>query len=54
MKCIDGALVMGHEHVTGAFVELPEGAKAASCSDSVLHHPPKTFNGVEMVAAMGW
>ena len=54
VKLIDGTLLMGHEHLASAFVELPQVAQAASCPNRVLHHPPKTFNGVEVVPTMGW
>ena len=53
MKLIDGALLMCHEHLAGALVELRKIAKTASGADGVLHHSPKAFDGVEVVAAMG-
>ena len=53
VKRIDGTLLMGHKHLAGAFVKLPQVAKAASCPNRALHHPPKAFNGVEVVSTMG-
>jgi DDE superfamily endonuclease len=50
---IDGPFLMRHEDLACAPVELLEVAKAASCANRVLHHPPKAFDGIEMVATMG-
>jgi hypothetical protein len=44
---------MRHEHSASALVELLKIAKTSSSTDSVLHHPPKAFDRVEVVAAMG-
>lgn len=54
MKRINGSLVMGHEDVTGALVELMQIGQTPSGADPVLHHPPKTFHGIEVMAAPGW
>jgi hypothetical protein len=45
---------MVHEHVARALVELMEIGKTPSGADSVLHHAPKTFKGIEVVATTGW
>ena len=44
---------MRHEHVAGSPVELLEGTETAPRSNRVLHHPPKAFDRVEVVATMG-
>ena len=54
MKLINGSLLMRHEHLARALVELMEIGKTSSGADLVLHHAPKTFNGIEVVATMGW
>jgi hypothetical protein len=41
------------EHLAGSPVELLEGAETTPCSNGVLHHPPKAFDRVEVVATMG-
>ena len=53
VKFVDGALLMCHQHPTGALVELLQIGKTASGTDGVLHHPPKPFDGVEVVPTMG-
>ena len=53
VKLIDGSLLMRYEHLAGAPVELLEGAKTASRSNRVLHHPPEAFDRVEVVPTMG-
>src|SRR4030095_10686829 len=45
VKLIDGSLVMRHEYVAGAPVELMQIRQTASSADGVLHHPPEPFNG---------
>jgi hypothetical protein len=45
---------MRHEHLTCALVELMQIGKTPSGSDRILHHPPEAFNGVEVMATMGW
>ena len=52
MKCINRSLLMGHEHVSRALVELMQIGKTPSGADPVLHHPPEPFDGIEMVATM--
>jgi len=44
---------MGHEHLARAVVELRQIRKTPSGADRVLHHAPKTFDGVEVVPTMG-
>src|SRR2546430_17541091 len=44
---------MCHQHPTGALVELLQIGKTSSGTDGVLHHPPETFDGVEVVPTMG-
>ena len=53
MKCINRSLLMGHEYVSRALVELLQIRKTPSGSDRILHHPPEAFNGVEVMATMG-
>src|SRR4029434_10737456 len=53
VKLIDGSLVMRHEYVAGAPVELMQIRQTASSADGVLHHPPEPFNGIEVVPTMG-
>jgi hypothetical protein len=53
MKRINGALLMGHEHLTRAVVELMQIRKTSSGTDHVLHHAPKAFDGIEVVPTMG-
>jgi hypothetical protein len=54
VKLIDGSLVMRHEYLAGALVELMQIRQTASSADGVLHHPPEPFNGIEAVPTMGW
>ncbi len=44
---------MRHEHPARALIELLKSAKTSSSADRVLHHAPKAFDGVKMVATMG-
>ena len=44
MKRIDGSLLMGHEHVARALIELMQSRKTSSGPDHVLHHAPKAFD----------
>ena len=53
VKCIDGSLLMDHEHVARALIELMQIGKTPSGSDRVLHHAPETFDRIEMVSTMG-
>jgi transposase len=53
VKRINGSLLMGHEYLARAAVELMQIEKTSSGSDHVLQHAPKAFNGVEVVATMG-
>ena len=52
-KRINGALVMRHEHPAGALVELVKIAKTSSSTNGLLHHAPKAFDRVEVMATMG-
>ena len=52
-KRINGALVMRHEHPAGALVELVKIAKTSSSTHGILHHSPKAFDRVEVMATMG-
>ena len=51
VKLVDRALLMGHEDLAHALIELMQIGKTPSGADPVLHHPPKTFNGIEVVSA---
>ena len=53
VKCIYGSLLMRHKHSTRAMVELMQIGKAPSGANPVFHHPPETFNEVEVVPTMG-
>jgi hypothetical protein len=53
MKRINGSLLMGHEHLTRAVIELMQVRKTPSGANRVLHHAPKAFDGVEVVPTMG-
>ena len=53
MEFINRSLLMRHEHLTCALVELMQIGKTPSGSDRILHHPPEAFNGVEVVPTMG-
>jgi hypothetical protein len=44
---------MCHKHLAGARIELRERGKPSSCTDSILHHPPEAFDGVEVMATVG-
>ena len=45
---------MGHEDLARALIELMQIGKTPSGADPVLHHPPKTLNGIEVVSASSW
>ena len=52
MECLNWLLLMRHEHLTCALVELMQSGKTPSGSDRILHHPPEAFNGGEVMATM--
>jgi hypothetical protein len=45
---------MRHEHPAGALVELVKIVKTSSSTNGLLHHSPKAFDRVEVMATMGW
>jgi hypothetical protein len=53
VKLIDGALVMRHEYLASAVVELMQIRKTASGTNRVLQHAPEAFDGIEVMATMG-
>ena len=53
MKRINGSLLMRHEHSARALGELLKVTTTSPSADGVLQHPPKAFEGVEVVATMG-
>ena len=53
MERINGSLLMGHEYLAGALVELLQSRKTASGADRVLQDTPEAFNGIEVMATMG-
>jgi len=53
MKLINGALLMGHEHLPCALVELMQIRKTPARPNRFLHHPPEAFDRVEVVPTMG-
>jgi hypothetical protein len=44
VKRVDGLLLLCHEHLASALVELVEIAQTPSRSDGVFHRPPKAFD----------
>ena len=54
VKRINGALLMGHEHVSRALVELMQMRKTPSGADRVLHDAPEAFDRIEVMPTMGW
>ena len=53
VKRINGSLLMGHEHLSRALVELMQIRQTPSGTDRVLHHAPEAFDRVEMMPTMG-
>ena len=53
MKLIDGALLMRHESLARAVVELMQIRKTSSGPNRVLQHAPEAFDGIEVMATMG-
>src|SRR5688500_20279749 len=53
VKRIDGALLMRHEHLAGALVELSQIAKTAACTNRVFHRPREAFGGIEVGTTVG-
>jgi len=53
VEFINGSLLMRHEHLPCALVELMQIGKTPSGADRILHHAPEAFNGVEVMATMG-
>src|SRR5262245_33330203 len=53
VECINRSLLVRHEHLTRALVELMQIGKTPSSTDGVLHDPPEAFDGIEVVATMG-
>jgi hypothetical protein len=53
MKCINRSLLMGHEHVSRALVELMQIRKTPSGTDRILHHAPEAFDRIEVMPTMG-
>ena len=51
-KRINVALLMRWQHPASALVELMQIGKTLSGSDRALHHPPKTFDGIEVMTTM--
>ena len=53
MKRINRSLLMGHEHVSRALVELRQIRKTPSGADRVLHDAPEAFERIEVRPTMG-
>jgi len=53
VKRIYGSLLMGHEHVSRALVELMQIRKTPSGADRVLHDAPEAFDRIEVRPTMG-
>ena len=54
VEFINWSLLMCHEDLPGALRELLELSKTPSSSDLLLHHAPKAFDGIEVMATMRW
>src|SRR5256885_2158825 len=52
VKLINRSLLMRHEHLAGALVELSEMVKTSSRTNGVLHHAPEAFDGVAVMSAV--
>ena len=52
MKRINGSLLMSHEHLSRALIELMQMRKTPAGADRVLHDTPEAFDGIEVVATM--
>ena len=50
MEFINGSLVMCHEDLPGALIELLEVGQTPSSSNLLLHHPPEALHGIQMVS----
>src|SRR6266446_5519796 len=50
---IDWLLLMRHEHLTCALIELMQITQTPSRSDGVFHRPPEAFYGIEVVTTVG-
>ena len=53
VKRIYWSLLVGHEHMARALIELMQIGKTPSGADRVLHHAPEAFDRVEVVPTMG-
>jgi hypothetical protein len=54
MKCRDRSLLMGHEHVARALVELRQIRKTSAGTDRVLQHAPEAFDRIEVRPTPSW
>ena len=52
-ELINRSLLIGHEHVACAPIELLEVVKTPSGADRILHQAPEAFDGIEVMATMG-
>jgi hypothetical protein len=52
VKRIYWSLLMGHEHLARALIELMQIGKTPSGPNRVLQHAPEAFDRIEMVATM--
>jgi len=53
VECINRSLLVRHEHLMRALVELSQIGTTPSSTDGVLPHPPEAFDGMEVMAAVG-
>ena len=53
VKRINWTLLMSHEYLARALVELMQIGKTPSRSNAVLHHAPEAFNRIEVVTTVG-
>src|SRR5262250_1012367 len=53
MKRINRSLLMGHEHVACALIELMQIRKTPSGAERVFHDAPEAFDGIEVMTTMG-
>ena len=52
VKLINRSLLMRHEYLAGALVELREMVKTSSRANRVLHRTPEACDGVEVMSAV--
>ena len=51
---MDWPLLMRHEHLACALIELMQITQTPSRSDGVFHRPPEAFDRIEVVTTVRW